>query len=259
MSPAWLKKKKKKNLINRDTVGDPRPWGGSHSRRLTWFSRELWAPAGRWGVEERSLCSTWLLRTPTHSRTAAGMNGGAQFKRLDVPLDSYVAFYQSLHPTLRSGGFPLTRDVEEGENRRRRRRRSRDSHWQQLVFTDTSHASTHRNYCYQKYWIKSVHRFGAATPGIKSIKKKKKKPLYTKRKKDRKGKKKKAKASHIWEKTWKKHEARLPRSPPKTINNNQTDVFVSERERERWWEMDQTHLKCRKYLLQPESSKMQES
>ena len=191
MSPAWLKKKKKKNLINRDTVGDPRPWGGSHSRRLTWFSRELWAPAGRWGVEERSLCSTWLLRTPTHSRTAAGMNGGAQFKRLDVPLDSYVAFYQSLHPTLRSGGFPLTRDVEEGENRRRRRRRSRDSHWQQLVFTDTSHASTHRNYCYQKYWIKSVHRFGAATPGIKSIKKKKKKPLYTKRKKDRKGKKKK--------------------------------------------------------------------
>jgi len=35
---------------------------------LTWFSRELWAPAGRRGAEERSFCSTWLLR----HRHAAG-------------------------------------------------------------------------------------------------------------------------------------------------------------------------------------------
>lgn len=66
-------------------------------------------------MEERSLCSTWLLPTPTHSRTAAGMNGGAQFNRLDMPLDSFVTFYQSLHPTPRSEGFPFTHDVEEGE------------------------------------------------------------------------------------------------------------------------------------------------
>lgn len=44
--------------------------GVSRSGGLTWFSRELRAPAGRW-EEERSLVSTWLLQ---HLHTG-GING----------------------------------------------------------------------------------------------------------------------------------------------------------------------------------------
>lgn len=79
-------------------------------KTLTWFSRELWAPAGRWEVEERSLCSTWLLQ---HLHTAGQPLEWmeAQFNRLDMPVNSYVTHTVIMSITY-FWGFPSARECK---------------------------------------------------------------------------------------------------------------------------------------------------
>lgn len=72
------------------------------------------------------------------------------FNQLDRPVDLYVT-YAVIIPSAHVGDA-ISRAMKaqkEKEKRKGESGGSRDVNWQQLLSTDTSHASTHEHYCYQ--------------------------------------------------------------------------------------------------------------